>query len=269
MKNYRNLALGPLAGVLALSVPLFAKEKPTIVLVHGAFQDAAHTWAKIEPGLKAKGYKVIAENLPGRDGDATDPHALTTEAYKEAVLKAISSEAQPVVLVGHSFGGITISNVAEAAPEKIKALVYLSAYLPKDGDSLQSLSQTDKDSRLGQDGNFVVSPDYSYASVKAEQGGHLFGNDAQGTTQEAIGKSLIQEPLAPMANPVKLTPDRFGKILKFYIETTQDLVVSPSLQQRMILGGNVKRVFKIEAGHASYITKPNEVATAISKVAAQ
>lgn len=246
-----------------------AANRPAIVLVHGAFQDGPSTWGKVEPKLKERGYKVLVVNLPGRDGDTADPSKLTTQDYQQAVLKVISSEASPVVLVGHSFGGITISNVAEAAPEKIKALVYLSAYLPKDGESLQALSQTDQDSQLGKDGNFVVSADYKYASVKAERAADLFGNDASGSIKASIGKSLIQEPLSPMANPVQLSADRFGKVRKYYIETTRDVVVSPSLQERMLQRAEVQRVFKIDAGHASYVTKANEVAAAILAVAAQ
>ena len=166
----------------------------TIVLVHGAFQNASG-WSRVKTKLEADGCKVVTVNLPGRDGDGTDPHKLTTDDYKQAVLRVVSAEATPVILVGHSFGGITISNVAEAAPEKIAALVYLSAFLPKNGESLQSLSQTDADSALGKDGNFVVSPDYSYASIKAEHAAELFGNDAIDGDREAIGKSLIRDPL--------------------------------------------------------------------------
>ena len=255
--------------LFALSSAGFAKEKPAIVLVHGAFQDAPCTWSKVEPELKAKGFKVLTVNLPGRGSDQADPSKLITEDYKQAVLNVISAQTQPVILVGHSFGGITISNVAEATPDKIKALIYLSAYLPKDGDSLQSLSQTDADSKLGQDGNFVVSPDYKYASVKPEHFADLFGNDATGDAKEAIGRSLIREPLAPMANPVKLTPERFGSVPKYYMETTRDVVVSRSLQERMIKQGDVKNVFRIDAGHASYITQPHAVAQAIASVAGQ
>lgn len=269
MRSRWSFASGILLCAFVLSVGNTAKEKPAIVLVHGAFQDGPTTWAKVAPGLRAKGYSAVVVNLPGRDGDSADPHALTTEIYREAVLRAIPSGAQPVILVGHSFGGITISNVGQAAPEKIKALVYLSAYLPKDGQSLQSVSEADKDSKLGQDGNFVISPDYKYASVKAEHGADLFANDAKGPIKDAIDKSLIQEPLAPMGNPVSLTPDKFRAVPKFYIETTQDMVVSPALQKQMINGAGVKRVFKISAGHACYITQPDAVTQAILAVAAQ
>jgi pimeloyl-ACP methyl ester carboxylesterase len=243
-------------------------KKATVVLVHGAFQNA-NAWSRVKTKLEAEGCRVLAVNLPGRDGDPSEPHQLTTENYTQAVLDQIAAEANPILLVGHSFGGITISNVAEAAPERIAALVYLSAYLPKDGESLQSLAQTDADSALGKDGNFVMSPDYAYASIKQESGADIFGNDASPADRAAIAKSLIREPLAPMATPIKLTADRFGRVPKYYIETTEDRTVSPSLQQRMIAASGVKRVFKINAGHASYITQSADVARAILAVAAE
>lgn len=242
--------------------------KTAVVLVHGAFQTAT-AWSRVKTKLETEGCNVIAVNLPGRNNDGTDPHKLTTEDHKNAVLKAISSEASPILLVGHSFGGITISNVAEAAPDKIAALVYLSAFLPEDGQSLQSLAQTDADSALGKDGNFVMSADYAYASIKAENAAAIFGNDAPPDDREAIGKSLIREPLAPMAIPVKVTAACFGKVPKYYVATTEDQIVSPALQERMIASGEVKRVFKIKAGHASYITQPAEVAKAILAIAGE
>jgi len=240
-----------------------AASKPTIVLVHGAFQTGESTWRKVKPELEANGYKVIVVNLPGRNGDGADPKTLTTEVYRDVVLKAMETEKAPVVLVGHSFGGITISNVAEAAPEKIKALVYLSAYLPQDGQSLMSLAQTDRDSYLAKPGNLVLAPDYSTASIKDEQKAEIFGNDATGEDRDAIAASLIAEPAAAQGMPAHLTEARFGKVPKYYIETTQDRTVSPFLQEQMIGHAKLVKVTKINAGHAAYITQPNAVAAAI------
>ncbi|WP_342344920.1 alpha/beta fold hydrolase [Sphingomonas sp. CFBP 13603] len=63
--------------------------------------------------------------------------------YRDTVITAIGAERNPVVLVGHSFGGITISNVAETIPERIKTLVYVAAFLPRDGVSLLDMAKTD------------------------------------------------------------------------------------------------------------------------------
>ena len=198
--------------------------KPTIVLLHGAFQDGFSTWRKVKPELESQGYKTVVVNLPGRNADGVDPKTLSTDVYRDAVVKEISREIAPVVLVGHSFGGITISNVAEAIPRRIKALVYLSAYLPQDGESLMSLAQTDRDSYLGKPGNLLLTADYSIASIKDDQKAEIFGNDAVGADRDSIVASLIPEPAGPQGMPVKLTSSNFGKVPKFYIETLQDTV---------------------------------------------
>ncbi len=65
------------------------------------------------------------------------------ETYRDTVVKVIDQQQQPVILVGHSFGGMVISSVAEAVPDKIQMLVYLAAYVPQSGDNLLTLSSLD------------------------------------------------------------------------------------------------------------------------------
>ena len=256
-----------LVGFASMFVTLSAfasEQKETIVLVHGAFQNAHFAWKNLSPDLKKRGLKVIEVDLPGRSGDQTPPEKLSLDAYRDHVLKAIENETSPVVLLGHSFGGFTISSVAEAHPEKVKGLIYLSAYLPKSGDSLQSLSKTDKDSDLGKEGNFQMSPDYKYAWINNKIAGAAFASDGSAKQQNEVGKKLIKEPLAPLSNVVTLTPEKFGKAKKYFIETTQDRIVSPYLQQKMVSdSGQVKKILQVEAGHAAAYTQPHKVAQAI------
>ncbi len=100
----------------------------TTIIVHGAFQDAK-AWTAVADELRKSGEEVIGVDLPGRNGEGLDPHTLTLDSYRDAVLSAIGDRTG-VVLVGHSFGGFTISAVAEAAPEKVTRLIYVAAYVP-------------------------------------------------------------------------------------------------------------------------------------------
>src|SRR4051812_40592147 len=104
------------------------KVKPTIVLVHGAFADAS-AWAGVTERLQSRGYTVVAPANPLR-GVASDA------AYLRSLLTTISG---PIVLVGHSYGGVVITNAATGNPN-VKALVYVAAYAPDDGESISSLS---------------------------------------------------------------------------------------------------------------------------------
>ncbi|MBM9400016.1 alpha/beta fold hydrolase [Gluconacetobacter azotocaptans] len=88
-----------------------AAAKPSIVLVHGAFEDA-NVWQGVAAGLRQGGYTTIAVDLPGRPSNPAAPTDTSLTVYRSAVLKVISSVRGPVVLVGHSFGGFVISDVA-------------------------------------------------------------------------------------------------------------------------------------------------------------
>lgn len=254
---------------LAFAAPAaaFAKTKPTIVLVHGAFQDGKATWVRVKPILEQNGYHVVVVTLPGRDNDGADPKSLTTAQFRDTVLAAVDASPGPVVLVGHSFGGITISNVGEAAPDKIKAIVYLSAYLPQNGQSLMDLAKIDRDSHMGKPGNLVLSPDYTLASINPEAKADIFANDASDEDRQLIVASLIPEPAGPQGMPVKLTDQNWGRVPKYYLETTRDNCVSPYLQEQMISHAKIEKVIKIDAGHASYITRPQAVAEGIEYAA--
>lgn len=113
--------------------------------------------------LAAEGHSVAAVDLPGREGSARGD--VTMADHVAAVRAAIEAAGpEPVTLVGHSFGGMVISAVAEAAPERIATLVYVAAYLPQDGDSMQALAESDHHNGF-RDGSFVVAGDYSSASI--------------------------------------------------------------------------------------------------------
>jgi pimeloyl-ACP methyl ester carboxylesterase len=236
--------------------PAFANR---IVIVHGAFQTAA-AWSQVEKMLEAKGHDVDVVDLPGRDAKG-DLKTVSLAAYRDAVTAVINSKTDPVYLVGHSFGGITISNVAELAPTKIKKLIYVAAYLPKSGESLQSLSAEDKNNKFTQT-NFVVAKDYSYAEVLEVDRGLIFANDASAETRVTVTKDLVKEPLAPMAEPVTLTA-AFESVAKAYIRTMKDNAVSTPLQDMMIGRAGVNQVISVDTGHTPFITAPEAIADAI------
>jgi pimeloyl-ACP methyl ester carboxylesterase len=252
----KKFLLATVTAAWAFANPAFADR---IVIVHGAFQTAA-AWSQVEKLLEAKGHDVDVVDLPGRDAKG-DLKAISLAAYRDAVLAVIDSKADPVYLVGHSFGGVTISNVAESAPTKIKKLIYVAAYLPKSGESLQSLSAQDKNNKFTQT-NFVVAKDYSYAEVLEADRGLIFANDASAETQVKVTKDLVKEPLAPMAEPVTLTA-AFDGVAKAYIRTMKDNAVSMPLQDIMIERAGVKQVISLDTGHSPFITAPEAIADAI------
>src|SRR5436309_12449458 len=116
------------AYVVAAKSDTVSATKPSIVLVHGAWADGS-SWSRVIALLQDKGYTVYAPANPLR-GLASD------SAYIADFLHIITG---PIVLVGHSYGGAVITNAATGNPN-VKALVYVDAFAPDEGESLASLS---------------------------------------------------------------------------------------------------------------------------------
>jgi pimeloyl-ACP methyl ester carboxylesterase len=243
--------------LFAALTSLFAQSKTnkkmeTIVLVHGAWSDAS-AWDHLTPILKAQGYEVIAVNLPGHGKDNTSFADITLTTYVETVKKAIGTRNN-VILVGHSMAGLVISEVAEQIPDQIKRLIYLAAFLPKNGESLLSLAQTDADSHIGK--YLQIDKDHGSAALAKEGIIDVFAADAPQPVQEFLLANFKPDPLAPLATPVVLTDANFGRIEKVYIHTLNDHAVSYPLQQRMVSTSNVAREYAIPSSHTPFLSMP-------------
>ena len=104
----------------------------TFVLIHGAWH-GGWCWDKVKPILEKNGHTVVAPDLPGHGEDKTPIADVSLAAYTERVCEILDQQSEKVILVGHSLGGLSISQAAELRPENIEILVYLSAFLLKDG----------------------------------------------------------------------------------------------------------------------------------------
>src|SRR5689334_6899345 len=102
------------------------------VLVHGGWH-GAWCWNRIVPLLEKKVHRVVAGDLPAHGRDKAAAAAVTMKDYVDALVAQLDSLPEPVCLVGHSSGGAIITQVAEYRPAKIQNLVYLAAFLPKNG----------------------------------------------------------------------------------------------------------------------------------------
>jgi pimeloyl-ACP methyl ester carboxylesterase len=247
-----------LSVLLTVSLVSAQDSGKTFVLVHGAFQDSS-SWAAVVPLLEAEGHTAITLDLPGHGADETPIGEITLASYRDAVIEVVEQQDEPVILVGHSFGGITISEVAEAVPDQVEALVYVAAYIPRTGDSLAGLAELDHNNGFTED-NFLLAEDFTYAYVLESDFLTIFCGDCTEEQGVTVMATRQDEPLAPLNEPATVTEENFGSVRKVYIMTAEDNAASPQLQAFMISQTPVDHVYALNTSHVPFVTMPEELA---------
>jgi pimeloyl-ACP methyl ester carboxylesterase len=261
MKNSILLvAMLLLTTITASSQTNKAKNENTIVIIHGAWS-SSNDWQHVSEDLIADGNSVVSVNLSGHGSDNTPISSISLKLYVDEVKKAIGDK-QNVVLVGHSFGGIVASEVAEQIAPQIKKIIYIAAYVPKNGESLLTIAQTDADSHVGK--NLIVDEKAGVASIKKEGIADVFLADAPKQVADYVSKNLKPEPLAPLATPVMLTEGKFGKINKVFVYSLNDHTIGYSLQQKMVKDAGIERLYSLPSSHTPFIMFPHVLAQIIA-----
>ena len=109
--------------------------KKTYILIPGAFH-GAWSWYKVITRLEKAGQSVIAQDLPGTGMSKAPVGEASLEGWAQFICQIIDQQPEPVILVGHSRGGVVISQAAEYRPDQVEALVYVGGTLLYPGDSV-------------------------------------------------------------------------------------------------------------------------------------
>ena len=231
----------------------------TYVLIHGSWH-GAWCWYKITPRLEAAGHKVVVPDMPSHGRDWRPPGPVTMQDYVDTITKILDQEDEPVVLVAHSRNGVVITQAAEERPEKIRTLVYLAALLLPSG--VRAWDWDDRDSLLRP--HMVSNEQEGWDMIRRDRQVFREALYADCSDEEiALAYALLTpEPTGPMSptnTPVRPTPEHFGRVPRVYIELTQDLAISWSLQKRMYTATPCARVLSIEASHSAYFSQPDEL----------
>lgn len=234
------------------------------VLVHGSWH-GAWCWEKIIPLLERAGHAVHAPDLPGHGSDRTAVAECTSQGYVDRVGEALAALAGPVILVGHSMGGMVISAVAEAQSEKVGALVYVAGFLLRDGESVFDAAATDTESLLMP--SLEWAADGLSATLPHEAARRVFYGRCRDADAAAATTRLCAEPAAPVMTPVRVTESRFGRLPRIYVECREDRAVSPSLQRRMLAATPCARVEPLPTDHSPFYSAPPALADILLSVA--
>jgi pimeloyl-ACP methyl ester carboxylesterase len=194
--------------------------KPTIVLVSGAFEDST-AWSGEITQLEKAGYPVIAPAVPLR-GIASD------SAYLTAVVRNISG---PVVLVGHSYGGELITEIAAQDPKQVQALVYTAAFIPEAGETANQLISQFPGSLLGPDTTYTVNipGGGTDAYVKPADFRALFAADR--TASQAAVAAATQRPVESAALSEPAAAGVPAGIPVYAIVASHDMAIPPAAER--------------------------------------
>jgi pimeloyl-ACP methyl ester carboxylesterase len=261
----RLTLMAALAAVLALvAVPMSAyagdrghpKPKPTIVLVHGAWADGS-SWNGVTARLVHDGYTVRVPPNPLRslpDDSAT-------------IADFLSTLSGPIVLVGHSYGGAVITNAA-TGNRNVKALVYVDAFAPAQGESILPLAGAD--SALAVDPatvfDFVPYPGAPAGDVDLYLKHDTFVTSFASGVPRRQAEQLYpsQRPLALRAGNDLSGPPAYASIPSWYVLGTRDQIITPAAQLFMATRAHSK-ITRIPAGHLGLITKPGPITKVIEQ----
>jgi pimeloyl-ACP methyl ester carboxylesterase len=237
----------------------------TFVMVHSAWL-GGWAWEPVARVLEERGHRVIAPDLPAHGHDRTPPAQASMDAYVRTVTDLLDAQREPVILVGHSLGGIVISQAAQERPEKVRSLVYLCAFLLPDGGSFLAATRGVQGSMVLD--NLVMAEDQSYVTIREDVVHQAFAHDVPAEAFERVRPLTVPEPTAPLAAPLSITEERWGRVPRYYIECTEDRAIPPAVQRAMYTAIPVERVFSIAASHAPNFSAPEQVADYLLEVAA-
>ncbi len=222
--------------------------KPTIILVHGAFEDGS-AWQRVISGLQREQYNVVAAQLP-----------LTSLADDvQATRRVVESQTGPIVLVGHSWGGAVITGAAAGNP-RVKALVYVAAFAP-DAHEVVTAYGEKYPSRLSS----ALRPDSAgFLTVDPARFQELFAGDVPAA--EAQVAAATQKPMSAKAFGDAVDQAAWRSIPAYYVLTLDDQAIHPDLQ-RFYADRMHANTTPIKSSHAVIVSHAAEVSHVIVEAA--
>ena len=236
------------------------------VLVHGAFS-GAWIWGPLNDHLKATGHSVDVFDLPGSGNDYTPASGATLDAYAARLCEVLASNSEPAIVAGNSMGGIVATQGAARCPSCVRALVYVTAFLPKDGQSLLDLTKLPEGSDDQVQANITIEGDPPLATMPAAASRQaLYGSCTDDVAAWAIARQRPQ-PVAPFVTPVSIPLGALDDMNRYYVICTRDRAIPLALQRRMIAENVCTDVVELDTDHTPHLSKTGDLAEALHRFA--
>ena len=245
----KSIALASAALAASSSLSAATPEKPvSIVLVHGGFVDGSG-WQGVYNQLTKDGYEVIVVQNP-----------TTSLADDVAVTKrAIAAAKHPVVLVGHSYGGVVITEAGN--DPKVKTLAYIAAFAPDAGESVETLIANPAP---GAPVPPILPPQDGFLRLDTAKFAASFAADVDPATAQFMADSQVPWGVNALAG--KVTVPAWKAKPSYYLVASDDHMIPPPAQRMMAKRAGAKLV-ETGGSHAVYVSKPAEVANLIEEAA--
>lgn len=241
------LALGATAAPVQGQAQM-AKQRPTIVLVHGGFVDGSG-WQAVYKILRKQRYTVRIVQNP----------TISLTGDVAATRLIVDAQEGPVILVGHSYGGAVITEAGN--DPKVAGLVYICAFAPDKGESVNSLI---KNPAPGAPVPPILPPQNGYLFLDRAKFAASFAGDVNAETAAFMAESQVpwgvDAPAGEISEPAWKTKP------SWYMVTTQDRMIPPPAQRVMAKRAGSK-VVEVVGSHAIYVSRPDAVAALIVKAA--
>jgi pimeloyl-ACP methyl ester carboxylesterase len=227
-----------------------AASAKNIVIVHGAFADGSG-WEGVYRILTNDGYNVtIVQNS-----------TVSLAADVTATQNVLANQHGPVVLVGHSYGGEVITQAGD--DPKVKSLVYVAAFVPDAGESLQSLTANPDPSVTAPP---ILAPKNGFLLLDRTKFHESFAADVDRDKAEFMAASQI--PLGVQTFTDQITIVAWKTKPSYYIISSEDRMIPPAAEKMMATRAKSVQ-FEFKASHAVYVSQPEKVAKVIEKAAAE
>jgi pimeloyl-ACP methyl ester carboxylesterase len=231
------------------------------VLVHGAWHSGS-CWERVAGLLAAQGFKVITPDLSGH-GTSTLPLAdVTFKSYVDGIIELLDGVDGAVTLVGHSMAGLVVSEVAARRPDKVARLIYVCAYLPRDGESLFELVALNRSHEpfTAIELAIQMSDDKRTCSIAEDDIVPLFYPLAPPEVAAAAKARFALQATLPLAAKVQLDAANFARVPRTYIACTRDKVIPVHHQHRMLTRQVCDTLLQLDADHSPFHSCPEQLA---------
>jgi pimeloyl-ACP methyl ester carboxylesterase len=225
---------------------------------------AAHTTAAL-PCKQELQLKSIAL-VPLAGNDPTPLEQVSIESWADFVADLVGTQPEPVILVGHSRAGIVISRAAELVPANLLGLVYLAAFMVRDGQTLESVMRQIPP-RAESANSLEMSEDLRFSTIAPDALERVFYNSSPPQLVARARTLSGPEPMASFTTPLRVTKEGWGSVRRFYIECSKDRAIAPDLQRLMQAALPCHRTISMSTDHSPFYSAPVELAGHLHSVA--